>query len=203
MEKCFRRSDDDVASAGRTSLMMKNCDRKNDVGKILVLGLGNEIMGDDAIGIVVARALKRRWSPAIEVAETSVGGFALLDLLDGHDTVLLVDAIVNASVEPGSIIELTPADIDGAPTDVPHFASLADVIRLAKRLEIPFPSRIRFLGVAVEDVYVIREGLSDCVASRVEDVVRAAEAILDEWGLLTSINNNSRLRTISHTLSGC
>jgi hydrogenase maturation protease len=52
--------------------------------KTLVLGLGNDILSDDGVGIYVARELKKIiHSQDITVAEASLAGIGLLDMLAG------------------------------------------------------------------------------------------------------------------------
>ena len=47
--------------------------------KILVLGIGNDILGDDGVGIQIARAVARRVSAAdVKVEETATAGLSLM-----------------------------------------------------------------------------------------------------------------------------
>jgi hydrogenase maturation protease len=151
--------------------------------KVLVLRLGNEIMGDDAVGLLAARELKARWGRAIEVVEASIAGFALLDLLEGYERVLIIDSIATGSSPPGSIVELSPDEFQKKSTFSPHFVGLNDVIGLAEKLEIPFPSCIRILGMEVEDPFIVREGVSETIADSLEDMVARAETVLFGWGI--------------------
>jgi len=48
--------------------------------RILLLALGNDIMGDDAVGLVAARALKNEFSDGVDIVEASVAGFRLLEI---------------------------------------------------------------------------------------------------------------------------
>ncbi|MBM3122227.1 MAG: peptidase M52, partial [Chloroflexi bacterium] len=56
----------------------------------LILGLGNAILGDDAVGLRVARAIAERWgkTEGLVVAEEERGGFALLEQLAGFQRAL-------------------------------------------------------------------------------------------------------------------
>ena len=64
---------------------------------VLVLGLGNPILTDDAVGLVVARRVRAALTPEddIEVEEAEVAGFALLDLLAERRAAVIVDAKEN------------------------------------------------------------------------------------------------------------
>lgn len=156
--------------------------------KVLVLGLGNEIMGDDAVGLFVARELKTRWGRALDVVEASIAGFALLDLLKGFDRVLIVDAIATGNSPPGTVVELSPDEFQKKSTFSPHFVGLTDVVGLADKLDIPFPPTIRILGIEVEDPFVVREGLSETIAESVKSLLSRAELILLEWGITRPVD---------------
>ena len=53
--------------------------------RTLVLGLGNDILADDAVGLLAARALRPSLDDSVDVLETSVHGVALIDLLIAED----------------------------------------------------------------------------------------------------------------------
>ncbi len=63
--------------------------------KTLVLGLGNDILCDDGAGLYVARELKKTLANRkdFSVAEASLAGLGLLDLLAGYDKAIVIDAI--------------------------------------------------------------------------------------------------------------
>ena len=59
--------------------------------RILVLGLGNDILGDDAVGLLAARRLRAFLPASVDVLEAAGGGIGLLDVLEGYDCALLLD----------------------------------------------------------------------------------------------------------------
>ena len=65
-------------------------------GKTLVLGIGNEIRGDDGVGIHVARRvaelLPAAWNGRVDVDEACTGGFDLVDYLRGYERTVTGDA---------------------------------------------------------------------------------------------------------------
>jgi hydrogenase maturation protease len=81
-----------------------------------VLGLGNPILTDDGVGIHVARAVAARLgsdadlADDVSFAEASVGGLRLLELLNGCERVILVDAIQTRDGSPGDIYRLSPGE---------------------------------------------------------------------------------------------
>ncbi len=61
---------------------------------IVVIGIGNEFRGDDAVGIVVARALLEGPLPSfVRVVEAGLAGPSLLDMWMGADLAIVVDAV--------------------------------------------------------------------------------------------------------------
>ena len=60
----------------------------------LVLGIGNTIMGDDGVGIYVARMVKDRTRSQadLQFKELGVSGFNLVEEILGYDEVIIVDS---------------------------------------------------------------------------------------------------------------
>ncbi len=148
---------------------------------ILVLGLGNDILGDDAVGLLAARRLRASPVQGVDVVETGEAGLALLDLLEGYDRALLLDSIVAGDHPPGAILEFTSADFAKIVGPSPHYAGLPEVIRLAHALGIAFPGEIRVLACAVADPYQLRDGLSGPVQAAVAGMVERASRIVEGW----------------------
>ncbi len=65
---------------------------------ILVLGIGNPILTDDAVGILVVRKLH---DIDADIEEAAIGGMSLLDLILGYDAVVIVDAVKSPLKEKG------------------------------------------------------------------------------------------------------
>jgi len=60
---------------------------ENELGIVRLLGLGNEILADDAFGILAAREVARRFQGQIEVVQSSSAGYDLMDHLLGPASV--------------------------------------------------------------------------------------------------------------------
>ncbi|MDD5093183.1 MAG: hydrogenase maturation protease [Dehalococcoidia bacterium] len=74
----------------------------------LILGLGNVLMGDEGFGVHVVRRLKGIDLPGnIRVVEGGVGGFGLLNHLDGVERLLIIDAMMTDSL-PGELLIVKP-----------------------------------------------------------------------------------------------
>ena len=85
---------------------------------VRLLGLGNEILADDAFGILAAQEVERRFPGRIEVAHSSAAGFDLMDHLLGARRLLVVDTIVTGRAKPGAISVFTADRVQpAAPVD--------------------------------------------------------------------------------------
>ncbi len=97
--------------------------------RTLVLGLGNLLMGDEGVGIRVARRLGEKLrDPDVEIVDGGTGGLHLLEYFLDHDRVVLVDAATDGGT-PGSVSVSKPVyGRDYPPTLVAHDIGLKDVL---------------------------------------------------------------------------
>ena len=149
--------------------------------RILVLGLGNDILGDDAVGLLAARRLRALLPEAVRVEESGGAGLDLLDFLEGYDCALLLDAIATGRHPPGAVLEFSDADFQEVLVPSPHYAGIPEMLRLAKELGIPFPREIRILACEIADPYRIHEGVSDAVTAALPAYVSRAQEVVDAW----------------------
>lgn len=102
--------------------------------RTLVLGIGNVLMNDDAVGVRVVQALAGRYSFAADVLLLDGGtlGLDLLPYLEGIDRLLVVDAVETGGA-PGTLVRLSGNDIPLAlATKVsPHQMGLKDLLLVA------------------------------------------------------------------------
>jgi hydrogenase maturation protease len=148
---------------------------------ILVLALGNDVMGDDGIGLAAARELRERYGATADVVESGEAGLALLEILEGYERAVLLDSIKTGEHAPGTVLSIPRDAFREVTAPSPHYAGLPEVLDLARRLGVALPREIEVLAVEVNDPYTIREGLTPEVASALPRLVQSASAILDRW----------------------
>ncbi len=144
------------------------------VQKTLVLGIGNTIRGDDAVGIFAVRAFKKENKAAfVDVKETQEAGLNLLGFLTGYKKAVIVDSIVTAKGKPGDIHRLTKSQLCGASSLYSsHQIGLATLIKLCKRLKIDLPKDVILYAVEIEQQYSFSENsLSSILEKRITKVV--------------------------------
>ena len=133
-------------------------------GRTLILGLGNPILGDDGVGIAIAREIRDGWptDPSIDILEAGLAGRFLLDVITGYQTVVVADAIItDEKALAGSIYSLSVDDLGKAVNPyASHALDLRTTVELGKQLGYEMPETIRIYAVEIKDNTVFREGLS-------------------------------------------
>lgn len=116
---------------------------------ILVIGLGNPLRGDDGVGVIVVRGLAAHaLSPDVEVVDGGTRGLGIVNLLEGRQRVILVDA-ADMGRTPGEFLRIT---LEGAQLlgDEAHLSvhegGVRDALLLAQALEM-LPEEVVIFGV--------------------------------------------------------
>jgi hydrogenase maturation protease len=152
--------------------------------RILVAGIGNIFLGDDAFGVEVAQRLLRRVSSdEVHIVDMGIRGMDLaFALLNGYEAVILVDATARGG-PPGTLYVLEPARAElPAMADMTiegHSLSPAKVLRL-----------VAAMGGHIERLFVVgceptpadfddvQLGLSAAVNSAIDEAVTIVETLV-------------------------
>jgi len=148
----------------------------------LILGLGNDICGDDAVGIAVAKRLKGAVSGCADVVISSESGLALMDYMLGYSKAIIIDAIQTPANKPGTVTELKFDDLRSVLNPSPHYTGLPEIQKISEELQLDFPKEIRIFAIEVSDMGTICEEMSQPVLEAVEEAAKKIESILGEWG---------------------
>ncbi len=141
----------------------------------LVIGIGNEHRGDDAVGPWVARRLRHPLSGVARVLEADVGGAELIDMWAGTRYVWIVDA-ARAGGAPGTLyrFEVGPRDLPATlGSTSTHGVSLADAVALARVLD-RLPAHLVIYGIEPLRLET-GAGLSAAVKAAIEPLARRIE----------------------------
>ena len=146
--------------------------------RVLVLGLGNPLRGDDAIGPRVVEELTRRGLPeGVTALDGGAGGLDLLQVLEGWKRVVVIDA-ADVGREPGQFVRFTPDQVrlaQAADRFSLHHAGLSEVLALADALGRALPEIVIF-GAQPAGV-----GWGEGLSPAVETVLPALiDAVLEE-----------------------
>jgi hydrogenase maturation protease len=147
---------------------------------ILLLALGNDLLGDDAVGLEAAREIARSSPDSVEIVEAAAGGFALLDLLEGYREAVIVDAVATGTFPPGTVREVLPEEFAGLAPASPHYTGLPHLMQLAVQLGMTVPHHLRIIAMEVEDPHLLHEGLSETARAALPTLVLRLRATLAE-----------------------
>ena len=144
-----------------------------------MIGVGNAVRADDAVGLAVARRLRDTLPDDVEVLEREGEPTSLIDAWEGAETVWLVDAL-SSGAEPGTVQRLDATDgpipAAFARTSTHHFG-LPEAVELARAMG-RLPGRLVVFGVEGAD-FETGESLTPAVAAAVDRVVDAVRVEMD------------------------
>ncbi len=132
-------------------------------GKILVLGLGNDILTDDAVGLHVVREIRQHLAGCanVEVRETMEMGLALLDFVVGYRGLVLVDSIQTGQAPSGHLHEFDETSLHVLPGPTPHFLGVGETLALGRKLGLAMPERVKVFAVEVADPFTVSEQMTE------------------------------------------
>jgi len=172
--------------------------------RIIIVGLGNPILGDDGVGWRVAEEVSRLsgiplgdaplpgLSPPkpdpVTIERYSLAGLSLMERLTGFERVILIDSLNTGWHPQGAVIHFTLADIDDLTyghSASAHDISLKNALKLGRRMGEPLPAdeHIHIVAVEAQHVYDFREELSPCIA---EAVPAAAKKVIELLAQMTT-----------------
>lgn len=154
-----------------------------DPQEILVLGIGNPLMGDDGAGIRAAQLLNSQHLPSnVNVEEAGLPGWGLPSLFENHTNVILIDAI-EMSESPGTWRIFRPEDVRFImenDTLSLHQPGLAAGLSLAEALEM-LPENLTLYGIQPANLTPgnglspeVEDSLQQVVASVLKDIEKKA-----------------------------
>jgi hydrogenase maturation protease len=146
--------------------------------RILILGIGNLLLGDEGVGVHAAQALAALPLPEnVEVVDGGTGGFHLLSLFSDNDVLLLIDATLDDN-PPGTVRELRPRFANEYPRTLSaHDIGLRDLVETAA-LTGARPD-VHLIIVSIRSLQSMSTELSPPVAAAIPDVIARVHRILD------------------------
>jgi hydrogenase maturation protease len=160
---------------------------------ILVIGLGNPILGDDGIGWLVAERVRQALEDGevssetevpIEIDSLALGGLSLMERLIGYDRVIIIDALTTHQQPNGTLyqvpLEELP-DLSSGHTTAAHDTSLQTALNVGRSMGVHLPDQIMIVGVEAEMVYDFTEELTPEVEAAIPEATKIVKDLLSEW----------------------
>jgi hydrogenase maturation protease len=128
--------------------------------RALILGLGNPILSDDAVGLVAARRLfERIGGEDVDLIEAATSGLQTTQLLSRYDRAVIIDSIQDEA-RVGEVRRLEVDELGTSPLHSSHGVGLGEAIGIARKLGMRLPDTILIYAIAVADPHTFGECLT-------------------------------------------
>lgn len=122
------------------------------------MGFGNPVRSDDAIGCYVIEQLQKKGveSDTISLFDMGTGAFEVLFKLQGHERIIIVDAVINTGEPIGTLYKVPASEIEGAIQDDPmvflHSIKWDQALSYAKKImRETYPDDITVYLIAIDN----------------------------------------------------
>ena len=138
----------------------------------ILIGLGNPIMSDDGIGLVVSRRV-HELLPGSELEMSTAGGFDVVDLIVGYRRAVIIDSMVSGRYPPGTVVRLESGSaLRTLRTGHSHGINFLDAIDVARSCNAAVPAEVTVYGIEVKDPYTIGQEVSETLKESAEGIAR-------------------------------
>lgn len=147
--------------------------------KILIMGLGNILMGDEGIGVRSIEYMQEMFFPEnVTLLDGGTGGFHLLSLFQEYDRFIIIDATIGEE-NPGEVNVLKPRFASDFPRSLTsHDIGLRDLMQSAELLgDLP---EIALVTINIKDFRTVKIGLSDTLEKCLPLVYQTITGLLHE-----------------------
>jgi hydrogenase maturation protease len=144
--------------------------------RILVAGLGNDLLMDDGVGVHIARRLRGQMPVGVRIAEVGTAVLDAIHLFERADFIVAVDAM-QAGGAPGTVYRFRPSDVETRDQATSlHEFSFVETLRF---MRTP-PVDIVIIGVEPQTLDYGLE-LTPAVSAAVDRVIAEINAVTAEW----------------------
>jgi hydrogenase maturation protease len=147
---------------------------------LLILGLGNDLLGDDGIGLLAADVLESRDTLGVKVVKSPLSGLYLVELAEGFDDLVIIDSIVGDT--PGKVVQLKLSELGPRIVPSAHYLGLPEALELAKRSGLRMPNRVAIVAMQIGDSQIVGSDVSDHVREGLPTLVEEVLKLVQQWG---------------------
>ena len=137
---------------------------------VLVMGVGNYLMGDEGVGVQLIQAMEKMELPSyIDLVDGGTGGFLLLNMFETYPKIILIDATMDGKAA-GTIYLIKPRFAADYPSALSvHDVGLKDMIESVYLMEkIP---EIYLFTISIKEMKPMTIELSDKVKDSIQECV--------------------------------
>lgn len=158
---------------------------------VLVIGLGNPILGDDGVGWQVAEQLgdalqtkRGEKPPSVDVICLSLGGLRLMEHMIGYQRVIIIDAANTGKHPIGTVTSISLEELanpGAGHTSSVHDTTLQDALAIGKMMGAKLPNKVQLVLIEAKIDYEFSEDLSPTIAASIPTARKCIQQILDTW----------------------
>ncbi len=158
----------------------------------MILGVGNPVLSDDRVGLVVIEELQKnppRTPEGVEIVMdvATEAGFEFTEKLAGFDGVIVVDSIMTGEYAVGTVREIGMDDLESTSRLLTsHGIGFKSAVEFGRTigLDMPDDRGIRIFTVEIADNLTVSENMHPDVTAAVDEVIESIRAIVQEGELL-------------------
>ncbi|HNW70807.1 MAG TPA: hydrogenase maturation protease [Bacteroidales bacterium] len=148
----------------------------------LILGLGNDILMDDGIGIRLCREMQHYFTDeAISFETASLGGLEILELIQGYNNVIFIDAIKTKDGIPGTVYYFQPSDFkETSNLSNLHDVSFLTALEIGKKLNMKIPESMHIIAVEIIEDLTFGEDFTPEIQDKFPEIIVQVRDIIDK-----------------------
>lgn len=144
---------------------------------MLILGMGNPILSNDGVGLLIAEEVGRRIRlRGVEVVAVTLVGLNLLDEVVGYDVVFLIDALTTGERGFGEVVKMKRGGLTSHLLSS-HGLNFYDLLQLGRDMGYKMPEVGGIYGIEIGDEVSFGEDISPELVEKVPSIV---EGIVDD-----------------------
>jgi len=154
--------------------------KKAEAKQLLILGIGNVLMGDEGLGVHLAQRLEETTLPTgVDVLDGGTGGFHLMEYFENYPRLIMVDATLDDR-EPGTIRLIRPRFAPEFPKAMStHDIGLKDLVEGLSILgRLP---EIHLFAVSIAQIQPMHIGLSAEIEAIMPDLLRRVRDLAESF----------------------
>lgn len=151
--------------------------------KSLILGIGNDILTDDGIGPKLVNELKSRKSLTdFDLSTVFIGGLDILELIQGYEMVIFIDAIMTNGGTPGTVYHFNPEDFK----ETLHLSNLHDAnfltaLELGKKTGLKIPEEIHIIAIEIIEDRIFSDQFSPEIEMKFPGIFETVLSLINSF----------------------
>jgi hydrogenase maturation protease len=150
--------------------------------RTILIGLGNPIMSDDAVGLAVAKEVLRR-VPGLDGDLSASGGFDVLDCMIGYERAVIIDSMVTGRFPPGTVrrVDVDP-ELKTLRVEDSHGMDFLRAMEVGRVAGANMPREVIIYGIEVADASSLGESISEGLREMIDEIAEEIAGDLRRGG---------------------